>query len=247
MPNLSLPRRFEREFLDESDSPQRYERILVDLERVFTIIKRYEVSMSRLETIIWQLVARKEDGRPIRVLEVGGGLGGFTAYFLKWAKARNIKLDYTFTDLNEHGLRLAEKRLRAEPLDEGTTLKIEKFDARNIDQFAPQSFDLVIGMMLLHHIADDEEVIKFFKKIDRISNSLFFYESERSWQGLIGTWLALRAFRVCKGLKHDGVLSFRRSYTILEMIELLEKTGLNYLEIGRIKPWEMCIRGIKVS
>lgn len=243
--STSLTRRFEKEYLDDLNSPERYEKILSDLVRVFTVIKRYEAAMSKLEPIVWQLAARRKSNKPIRVLEVGGGLGGFTAHFLKWAAQRDIELDYTFTDINEHGLKLAKKRLLTGQIGKGSVIKIEKFDARDLDKTAPQSFDLVIGLLLLHHIADDEEVIKFFKKVDRVSTSLFFYDSERSWRGLIGTWLALRAFRVCKGLKHDGVLSFRRSYTIPELIDLLERTNLNYLEIGKIKPWELCVRGIK--
>lgn len=245
MPKLSLPRRFEKEFLDDLDSPERYERILSDLVRVFIVIKRYQAAMEKLEGIVLNLSARKEPNQPIKVLEVGGGLGGFTAYFLNWMSERKIRFDYTFTDVNEHGLGLAKKRLLARSPEEGNALKIEKFDARDLDKIAPQSFDLVIGMLLLHHIADDQEVVKFIKKVDKVSTSLFFYDSERSWRGLVGTWLALRAFRVDKGLKHDGVLSFRRSYTIPELTELLKKTDLNYLQVGKIQPWELFVRGIK--
>lgn len=239
-----LPRKFEKEFLDDPDSQEMHVKILSDLVRVFTTIKRYEAAMAKLEGTVWRLAALRGN-QPLRILEVGGGLGGFTAHFLKWLSSRKIRVDYVFTDINEYGLRFAEERLRAVPLCEGSVLKVEKFDARNLETISEQGFDLVIGMLFLHHIADDREVIGFIKKVGKISRAMFFYDSERSWRGLIGTWLALRAFRVCSELKHDGVLSFRRSYTIPELAALLAKTDLSYLEVGKIQPWELFVRGVK--
>ncbi|MGW5453099.1 amino acid adenylation domain-containing protein [Nocardia sp. NPDC003979] len=101
---------------------------------------------------IARLAARRD--RPLRVLEVGGGVGGTTAELLAALADRDV--DYTFTDISQFYLARAEEQFGAEPTP-GVRLRTALLDLERDTRtqgFAPNSFDVVVCGDVLHALRD---------------------------------------------------------------------------------------------
>lgn len=101
-------------------------------------------------------VAGEDTGRdgPLRVLEIGGGVGGTTAEILPALAGRAA--DYTFTDLSRFYLTGAQDRFGEHP-GPGVTLRTATFDlGRDVraQGFAPNAFDVVVCGDVLHAVPD---------------------------------------------------------------------------------------------
>ncbi|MCG3178713.1 MAG: L-threonine 3-dehydrogenase [Phycisphaerae bacterium] len=114
--------------------------------------------MRQCNLLIQDLVARilwaAPPRRTVRMLEIGAGTGGTTAYVLPAVAeaARHCPVDYVFTDVSRHFLPHAEQRFRGYPFVRYQTLDIE---SDPISQgFAPGGFDVVMAPLVLHATAD---------------------------------------------------------------------------------------------
>ncbi len=94
-------------------------------------------------------VAGRSDARPLRVLEIGGGTGGTTAFVL--SALADTRVEYLFTDVSP----LFTEQAKARFGDVGTftarTLDVERDPATQ--GFAPHSFDVVLAANVLHGTA----------------------------------------------------------------------------------------------
>jgi ubiquinone/menaquinone biosynthesis C-methylase UbiE len=191
-----------------------------------------------------------KNNRIIKVLELGGGTGNFPKFFLPWATKNRIKLDYTFTEKKKYGLNCAMREVKCDI----HTVKFKQIDAvKDLDQFHDKEFDLVIVIQMIHHFIDDDMIIQFLKDIARIAKVIFIYDNKRCLKAVICTKLCLKAvictklyltlFRACKGLRHDGVLSMKKSFTFQEMKDIVRKADLNSIKVIDIPVWELVTFG----
>lgn len=243
---LALSRSLEKELIDNPAADGAYEAVLGNFEQVCLTIGRYAAAIKEIEPLIEELLACKPEGN-LRILELGGGLGGFADYFLQWAGERGlrVRVDYTFSEVSPVGLQRTRERFSSISLN-GSSIKIRPIDVRHLEVFRDNEFDLVINLFTLHHIGDLKAVAHLLQEIDRISLSMFLYDGERCWYGVAGTWLALHLFPFAgPEIQHDGVLSIRRSLTQEEARGAVRESGLDYLGVYRIPPWEFCIKGVK--
>ncbi|MFJ2767105.1 amino acid adenylation domain-containing protein [Streptomyces sp. NPDC087300] len=97
----------------------------------------------------------KQGGRPLRVLEVGGGIGAATGPVLDALGDRPV--DYLFTDVSEYFLADARERFGARP-----GVRFGLFDM-NADARAqgllPNSFDVIVSAGALNNARDTPQVI----------------------------------------------------------------------------------------
>ena len=94
--------------------------------------------------------AARPAGRPLRILEIGGGTGGTTAHVVPRLASSNVK--YTFTDIGPLFVAKARERFGGRPF-----MRFEVFDLEREPQaqgLEPASFDIVIASNVIHATAD---------------------------------------------------------------------------------------------
>ncbi|HLZ32328.1 MAG TPA: beta-ketoacyl synthase N-terminal-like domain-containing protein, partial [Chloroflexota bacterium] len=131
------------------------------------------------------LIGDRGSHRPARVLEVGGGTGGTTAYVLP--RLAGTRAEYTFTDISPLFTERArvelgtsgQGRLVTQPLD------IEHDPAAQ--GFAPHSFDVVLAANVLHATADLERSLGHARRLLAPGGVLVIQEITRNpfWLDLI--------------------------------------------------------------
>jgi amino acid adenylation domain-containing protein len=98
-----------------------------------------------------ELVRNLRPGRTLRVLELGAGTGGFTAYVLPELPAD--RTEYFFTDISPHFF----QRARAGKFRDYGFVEYQRLDIEadpSAQGFEPHSFDVIIGFGVLHAAAD---------------------------------------------------------------------------------------------
>jgi 1-acyl-sn-glycerol-3-phosphate acyltransferase len=95
------------------------------------------------------VAADRRNGRPLRVLELGAGTGGTTAYVLDQLSGA---VEYHFTDVSPLFTERAKVRFAASPAVQVRTLDIER--ESESQGFSPHSFDMVVAANVLHATAD---------------------------------------------------------------------------------------------
>jgi acyl transferase domain-containing protein len=108
-----------------------------------------------------EAVKQLPEGRTIRVLEIGAGTGGTSAFVLPMFPAE--RTEYVFTDLSKLFMSKAEERLADYPF--------LRFQVLNIEQdpiaqgFEPHQFDLIIASNVLHATADLRRTFMHVKQL----------------------------------------------------------------------------------
>jgi NADPH:quinone reductase-like Zn-dependent oxidoreductase/ubiquinone/menaquinone biosynthesis C-methylase UbiE len=102
-----------------------------------------------MEQIAAAVCAARAQGRTLRVLEVGGGTGGTTAYVLS---SLSGDVSYTFTDIGPTFVARARERFGSDGRVVFAVLDLEDDPARQ--GFLDRDFDLVIASNVIHATAD---------------------------------------------------------------------------------------------
>jgi microcystin synthetase protein McyG len=89
-------------------------------------------------------------GRPLRVLEIGAGTGGTTAYVLP--KLPSEQIHYTYTDISPAFLAKARDKFRDYTFVEYQSLNIER-NPQN-QGFEPHQYDLIVAANVIHATSD---------------------------------------------------------------------------------------------
>lgn len=137
-------------------------------------------AFSNCNRIVQKAVAAVAAGAPpdrtIRILEIGGGTGGLTAYVLPELSGANC--EYVFTDVAPHLLSQAELRFGSYRSVEFKVLDIEKDPAAQ--GFDLHTFDLILASDVLHATADLRHTLEQCRRLLASEGLLLLLE---------GTWV----------------------------------------------------------
>lgn len=146
-------------------------------------------------------------GRPLRVLEVGGGAGYLT--FPTLDALAGVEVDYCFTDVSAAVVRTTRQRLEARGA-RGMRFATLDIDADPIAAgFAPESFDLVVAYNVVHAARDVRQALTNLRVLLAEGGLLLAPEktSLDRWSGLVGGLLLWQedreALRRSPLLAHD--------------------------------------------
>jgi microcystin synthetase protein McyG len=106
-------------------------------------------------------LAQRPAGRPLRVLEIGAGTGGTSAYLLPQLPAADT--EYVYTDVSPLFLAKAREKFAAYPFIRYRTLDIERDPSAQ--GFAGEAFDLCIAANVLHATRDLRQTLEHARRL----------------------------------------------------------------------------------
>lgn len=207
----------EREWLDiEGYKDEHHARQEIDKANRWFLI--YHCILHELAPILTTLYERSR--RPVRVIEMGPGYGGLLLRLDAWSKKQGVPLELAGFDIDPVFLEQARRHTK------DISVTLFHGNALDLSMIKDGSYDLYISTFTLHHFLW-EGVITLLKEAHRISPSaLYFRDFHRCLYGWPILSLALRVFLFSETMRHDGVISLRRSYRPQELAYLAKAAGL---------------------
>lgn len=198
---------------------------LRDLRRINRLFGGTRLSVEAVRRLV---EARREGGKPIRLLDVGTGAGDIPLALLR-ARGPWASIEVTAVDARREVLEAAARvqpRLAAEP-----RLALALADGLALP-FPDRTYEVGHASLVLHHL-DHNEAVAFLRELARVASiGVVVNDLARSRLALAEAWLVLHAMTRNPWTLHDGVLSVRRAWTVDEAEELLGEAGLR--PIGRL-------------
>lgn len=231
---MFLNRSSDKELMDDLNcSGEVLNRTLTEIEKINHWLGGDAITINGLN----QINNNTPVPNPLSIADLGCGSGGMFKVINNWAKKHQIKVNLTGIDANPNVIEFAR--------DNHKDLNIN-FLALNIlsENFKTHNYDIILCTLLLHHFLSEEivELIKQLKDQARIAvivNDLhrhpIAYYSIKWLTGL---------FSRSEMVKFDAPLSVKRGFTKKELIEILNKAGIqNYSLVWKYAfRWQLIIR-----
>ncbi|HTB49505.1 MAG TPA: amino acid adenylation domain-containing protein [Solirubrobacteraceae bacterium] len=138
-----------------------------------TLLNRFSTAI--MAAAVKEIAASRSNDGPLRVLEVGAGVGGSTAAAL--SALSGCEVDYLFTDISHFFLNTARRRFTGDARVRFGIFDLER-DARS-QGFEPNSFDIVLAADVLHSTRNVEETLDGLRQISSAGGWLVFAEMTR--------------------------------------------------------------------
>lgn len=175
----------------------------------------------------------------IYILDVGCGLGDIPLAVSHWARSLGYKVQITGIDLMPQIVQMAKEHCA-----ENLNIQIKMANIFS-EQIQPQSYDYVTASLFLHH-ADDTQIHAALKKFDSIAKrGIILSDLSRSRTGYWAVQLTSHLLGN-KMVRHDGPLSVRRAFTVLELKKLIPESGIHYLEVKKEPFFRLSLAGEKL-
>jgi len=195
-----------------------------------SLIKLYERSPAFsamngiVKNIIDELIKANNEGKTLRILEIGAGTGATTSYIID--KLKNNKAEFVFTDLSQLFLNKAKERFKDLGFVDYKILDIEKDPAGQ--SFDADSFDIIIASNVIHATKDIKQSIGNVKKLLKKNGVLILTEAieKQKWVDLV--------FGLTEGWWRFEDKELRPDYALLsadKWKQVLEESGFNEAEI----------------
>jgi 2-polyprenyl-3-methyl-5-hydroxy-6-metoxy-1,4-benzoquinol methylase len=236
----SIPFDFSRradlsEFLDEPCSYKDLRDCLRDLEQVNRVSFGYRPTLEWLDQFVPQ------PNHPLHILDVGCGGGDMLRRIENWAARKRMAFKLTGVDLNPHAIRAAREFTRPESMIEWVAGEAYSLNT----DLGP--IDVVISSLFTHHLTD-EEIIGFLGWMERVArrgwfiNDLYRSQTTYMWFKLLAA-----AMRWHRFVRHDGPVSFQRSFLPDEWKRYAQRAGLfpRDISISTVRPGRLCVGRVK--
>jgi SAM-dependent methyltransferase len=238
--NVDFSRRVEPEDLPElMDEPCPYEEFracLVDLEKLNGLTLGYRPTLNWLEGVASGLGA----GETLRVVDVGCGGGDMLRQVDVWARERGVAVKLTGVDLNPYAARAAREFTCPRMGIEWVT-----GDAFSLAQM--DGVDVVMSSLFTHHLPTDE-VVRFLGWMESTARRGWFVNDlcrEAVPYHLYN--VLMKVGRWHRFLKHDGPVSFRRSFREDDWLTMCAEADIAGADVGlrRWTPGRLCVGRVK--
>jgi len=124
-------------------------------------------NLSHLRDALTQFVCGLADarsgGRPLRILEVGGGNGVLTKQLAEALRGKNV--EYVFTDIGRTFIVEAKRFAAQEGLDFMSFRRFDISDNARAQGFEPGTFDLVLALDVVHATPEVETTVRTLKEL----------------------------------------------------------------------------------
>lgn len=195
---------------------------LADIDRLNAWFGGYTLTLRE----VWRVAAAAAPGRPLVVLDVGGGHAAFAARVVGWARREGRAVRVVVAERDAEALALARRVCAGYP-----EITLVRADATALP-FRGRAADVVTTALTLHHLEPEEAVAALREMAAAARAAVVINDLLRTRLALALVWLATRLLRCHPISRHDGPLSVRRAYSSAELRALAEKAGIRALAIS---------------
>ena len=217
------------EWLDEPRAYEDMRAYMKSLRQVNTLTFGSRSTLKWLEQMV-----SAGNGRPLRIVDVGCGCGDMLLRIERWAKRRGFAVELTGIDLSAETVQVAH-----EFASKGSRVQWIVGDAFSYTE----PFDVAISALLTHHL-EEPEIVGFLGWMEATAQRGWHVNDlcrERTPYRLFG--IAGRALRWHRQVRHDGPVSFRRSFREADWLRMLASADISSddVEMRRWTPGRLCV------
>jgi SAM-dependent methyltransferase len=219
------------EWMDEPCSFEDFRQCLVDLGQVNRVTLAYRPTLDFLDRLI-----ERKGTEGLRIVDVGCGGGDLLRRIERWAKKRGVAVRLVGIDLNPYAARAAGEFTAADSAIEWITGDAFSYD---------QPIDVVVSSLFTHHLAE-EEIVRFLAWSESVARLGWLVNDlcrERLPFRLFGPWARLMGWH--RFVRHDGPVSFRRSFREDDWERMLAAAGIEGAGLARWTPARLCVGRVK--
>lgn len=194
-------------------------------------------ALSRAHARRWKPIATlaRESNRPIRVLDVATGDGGFPIAAATWAGRAGLKVEAAGCDISDTALTVAKESAAK------AGVGVEFFRHDVLKEALPAGFDVVTCSLFLHHFSEQEVVRILTAMRDAAARMVLVNDLARGRTNLVLVWLGCRLLTRSRVVRFDGPASIRSAFTRAEMLALAERAGLHGVTVAAAFPCEFLL------
>jgi len=188
---------------------------------------------SRSAAIFWpalRRLAREQQPRPLRVLDIACGGGDVTVSLAKRARRAGVAIQMAGCDMSGTALEIARRRAA----EAGDAVEFFRHDV--LQQPLPARFDVVMCSLFLHHLDEADAVAVLRSMVASAGRAVLINDLIRSRSGYLLACFGARLLTRSHVVHVDGPLSVAGAFTPCEVLQLCEQAGLTGSTLTRHWP-----------
>lgn len=189
---------------------------------------------SRSSSILWPPIlklARTIDQRPLQILDIASGGGDVGLNIALRAKRAGISVEVDGCDISPYAVKHASELAQRMHLDQ-----VHFYERDILQEPSEKKYDVVMCSLFLHHL-DEKQSGQLLNIMSNLTRHLMLVNDLRRTR--TGYWLAWAGCRLLtrSPIVHtDGPLSVAGAFTMSEVAELAEQSGLSGFQVKRHWP-----------
>ena len=224
------PRNLRAELLDLDEAPfEEVQDSLKDVQRVNKYLSGYRVLLHHIAGFF------ERADRPLTLLDAATGSADQPIAVARWARKMGKPVQITAIDINSKMLKFARNEARAYP-----EIRFVQGDVLNLP-FKPNSFDVVINSLALHHFTRDNAVamLKGFSRLAR--RGVIINDLHRSRIAHAAIFLLTRILTQNRLTRYDAPVSVMNAFTPDELRVMAVEAGWQQFEVHRHFPYRIAL------
>ncbi|MEE4212783.1 MAG: methyltransferase domain-containing protein [Parvularcula sp.] len=214
-----------------------YRDAVKDLAKVNSLSFGYRPTLRFLRSLPWP------EGRPLVIVDIGSGYGDQLRVMADECQRLGRAARLIGVDRSPHAASAAPSWD-----GEGSDVTVEYVTDDAAALIAKgQRADIFTASLLTHHLEESELVglLEFMEESAALG--WFVNDLYRSRTAALGFELAVHGLRLHPMVRHDGPVSFARSFRRREWLELLELAGVQNAEVQLHHPYRLCVARLKAA
>ena len=180
---------------------------------------------SRSTAMLWpaiRAVAQQVGGRPVRILDIASGGGDVVLGLATKAGRSRIDVEITGCDISPLAVEVATE------LAQRRGFRNVRFLAEDaIHGMLAGPYDIVMCSLFLHHLPEDDARVLLRRMQELATHRVLVNDLRRTRCGYALAWAGCRLLTRSPIVHTDGPLSVRAAFSIDEVRQLAEESGLN--------------------